>query len=159
MTLIYINSSATESPFAGLAFSYFFNETFEDGLLDTLGVTATTGVVVLGPGPQTGSVDADDGVSGGFGTGGHSWFSSGLTSVFTTFEFNAAQLGGLLPTPVGIVWTGVGISTSPGDGAGEVVFEAFDANGLSLGALSPVPAAGWLLRSGRGVLGLRRRSR
>lgn len=67
MTLIYINSSATERPFAGLAFSYFFNETFEDGLRDTLGVTATTGVVVLGPGPQTGSVDADDGVSGGFG--------------------------------------------------------------------------------------------
>jgi hypothetical protein len=94
-------------------------ETFEDGLLNTPGVSASTGTIV-NPGSITDSVDGDDGVIDGNGNGGHSWFGGGTV----TFTFSAATLGSL-PTHAGIVWT---------DGPNPT-FEAFDALGNSMGTL------------------------
>ena len=48
-----------------------------------------------------------------------------------SFSFDADMLGSL-PTRVGIVWT---------DGAGETYFEAFHADGDSLGTIGPVQIA------------------
>jgi hypothetical protein len=126
--------SASDSPFAGLSFAYFHLENFEDGALNTPGVTANAGNV-LSPGVQTDSVDADDGLINGSGSAGRSLFSGGQTQVFT-FTFNAAVLG-QLPTHVGVVWTDVGAST-PVQGFGEVTFEAFNAADVSLGVVGPV---------------------
>ena len=123
---------ASDSPFAGLSFSIFQLEDFEDGALNTLGVTTTTPGRILGPGDQTDSVDADDGVVDGSGAGGHSMYSDGFTSM--AFNFSAATLGSL-PTHVGVVWTDVGTTPST-TGVGTVEFEAFDAGGSSLGVLS-----------------------
>src|SRR5262245_49589581 len=85
------------SAFSGLGFSYFYLETFEDGLLNTPGVTGTGGAVA-GPGGITDSVDADDGVIDGLGRDGHSYFGSG--SVGVRFDFSSAALGSL-PTHAG----------------------------------------------------------
>ncbi|HEY3100799.1 MAG TPA: PEP-CTERM sorting domain-containing protein [Methylomirabilota bacterium] len=113
--------SFADSPFNGLSFSYFHRDDFEDGALNTPGVTPSAGAV-LGPSTSTDSVDADDGVIDGSGRGGHSWFfNEGSTGV--RFTFSAAVLG-TLPTHAGIVWT---------DGGNNIHFEAFDQNGLSLG--------------------------
>lgn len=107
------------SPFAGLSFSSFSLETFEDGLLNTPGVSISIGPGnVLGPGPGTDSVDADDGSINGSGDNGHSL--AGVQGI--TFAFS-----GLLPTHAGIVWT---------DGGGLITFEAFDNLGVSLGVIS-----------------------
>ncbi len=111
------------SPFAGLPITYFHLETFEDGLLNTPGVTADVGVVI-GPIGITDSVDSDDGAIDDFGGNGHSMFNApGDAGI--RYNFNAAQLG-QLPTHVGIVWT---------DGAtfNNVTLEAFGALGASLG--------------------------
>ena len=121
---------SADSPFAADAnagnFSYFNLETFEDGLFNTPGAAASAGgvtSVVFGPTIHD-SVDADDGTIDGSGLGGDSFFSgSGGTGI--TFTFDAGVLGAL-PTNVGIVWT---------DGGGTISFEAFDANGDSLGSL------------------------
>ncbi|MCP5154913.1 MAG: PEP-CTERM sorting domain-containing protein [Ectothiorhodospiraceae bacterium] len=130
-------AQSSDSPFAGLTFTeYFHLEDFEDGALSTPGVTSTSGGFVVGPSPQTDSVDGDDGTVDGSGAGGHSFFSGfpGGTSVFT-FEFDAIALGGL-PTHVGIVWTDVGFA-NPDNGLGEVTFQAFDGLGVSLGLVGP----------------------
>jgi hypothetical protein len=66
----------------------------------------------------------------GSGTGGNSWFGSGPTGV--TFTFNGGVLGGL-PTHAGVVWT---------DGTNDILFEAFDQNGVSLGTRSGSHADG-----------------
>ena len=96
---------ASDSPFAGGSFSYFHLEDFEDGAMNTPGLSANAGIV-LAPGINTDSVDGDDGVVDGFGQNGHSWFSNASTTSFT-FTFNAAILGSL-PTHAGLVWTDVG---------------------------------------------------
>ena len=123
---------ASDSPFRSSNFSYFFLENFEDGLLNTPGVTSPSGRVI-GPGPFTDSVDSDDGVIDGSGNGGHSYYSDNQISI--SFRFNSAILGSL-PTHVGLVWTDVAFST-PQYGRGNVFFEAFDANQVSLGVLGP----------------------
>src|SRR5262245_24436385 len=99
--------SAANSPFAGGNFTYFYLENFEDGSLNTPGVTASGTWSVFGPGQVTDSVDADDGVIDGSGTGGHSYLSN-FQNTSLTFTFNAGALGGHLPTDAGIVWTDVG---------------------------------------------------
>ena len=124
--------SQADSPFtsSGVQGSFFL-EDFEDGSLDTPGVTASAGTVVP-PGFESliDSVDGDDGSIDGSGLGGHSFFSSpGAAGI--TFSFDADVLGAL-PSYVGIVWT---------DGAGTTTFEAFDAAGNSLGAIGPVSIA------------------
>ncbi len=131
--------SAADSPFAGQSFSQFYLETFEDGKLDVPGVTILNNqpggapMGVLGPGPAEDSVDADDGVIDGLGQGGHSYGNTANQangSFGITIQFDAQALGGL-PTHAGLVWT-------DGSSTALTVFEAFDANGVSLGTIGPV---------------------
>ncbi len=99
-------------------------EDFEDRSLD-FGITASRGNVV-GPGGNTDSVDADDGLIDGLGTNGRSWFAGDEgTMASVTFTFAAP-----LPTAAGIVWT---------DGAQihEIFFEAFGPGMVSLGSVGP----------------------
>jgi hypothetical protein len=141
---------SADSPYAAVLaggnYSYFHLETFEDGLFNVPGVTKTSppfisdNSSVLGPTTITDSVDADiriandnvntpgDGLGtiNGLGTDGTS-LSSSLGSSGIGFTFNSVVLGAL-PTDVGIVWTDGGTSAT-------VEFEAFDANGGSLGII------------------------
>src|SRR5262245_41740068 len=97
--------SFADSPFNHTnRFSYFYLEDFEDGQLNTPGVTASSGWQVLAQGPLTDSVDGDDGDIDGSGTGGHSFFSN-LSSTTLTVTFHPENLGGHLPTHAGIVCT------------------------------------------------------
>ena len=126
-----------DSPFVGLSFSYFHLETFEDHLLNTPGVSKTIGSGVTSTVGFGGvinsirdSVDEDDGIINGSGTNpgiktGDSFFGAGLPGI--EFSFSAAELSAL-PTHAGMVWT---------DGAGTTSFEAFGADGSSLGVLGP----------------------
>ena len=123
----------SDSPFAHVSgFSYFYLETFENHLFDVPGVTATAtgrpgidyGVssVVFGPNIHD-SVDGDDGVIDGSGLLGDSFFAwAGQDGI--TFTFDGAALGGL-PTHAGIVWT---------DGTNNILFKAYDQNGVLLGS-------------------------
>jgi hypothetical protein len=124
--------SAADSPFDGLSFSYFFLETFEDGSLNTAGVTASNGVVNP-PNFYLDSVDGDDGVIDGNGSTGANSFYPVATGV--TFTFDAEELGSY-PTHAGLVWTDIGFN-SPTPYFGPVSFEAFDALGVSLGLIGP----------------------
>lgn len=125
--------SFADSPLAGVGFSSFALENFEDGL-NTAGVTASAGTL-LNFGTLRDSVDADDGLIDGSGLTGFSWYSNGATVLEFSFS-------GPLPTHAGIVWTDVGCQFSqpgcpplqPTAGNAEVQFEAFDQNGVSLGA-------------------------
>ena len=120
-----------DSPFATIASGNpnFFLENFEDGALNTPGVSASTGIVASGS-TSVDSVDADDGVIDGSGNAGHSWYSNGATSI--SFSFNAGVLG-QLPTHVGIVWTDIGFNVP--FGVGSFAVRAFDGNGSSLGGI------------------------
>jgi hypothetical protein len=91
-------------------------------------------------------VDADDGSIDGSGASGYSYYSADNPSL--TFTFNAAALGGLLPTHAGIVWTDVGFSDF-GLGFGHVLFEAFDENGVLLPGGLPMTPVGEGLFSGQ----------
>ncbi len=115
-------------------------EDFEDGSLNTPGVTASGGSV-LGPGfGLTDSVEnAPDGCNpSGLGGGAHTCagfsYYPGATTLVLTFS-------GTLPTHAGIVWTDVGFLLTDVPpiytGAGDVVFEAFDAGSFSLGLIGP----------------------
>ncbi|MGH9871912.1 MAG: PKD domain-containing protein, partial [Pyrinomonadaceae bacterium] len=120
--------SFADSPLGGRNASYFYLETFEDHLLNTPGVSASAGgvtSVVFGSNLHD-SVDADDGVIDGNGLLGDSYISAnGAAGI--RFTFSAAVLGSL-PTHAGLVWT---------DGAGQVSFEVFDHNGISMGLQGP----------------------
>jgi hypothetical protein len=114
---------AGDSPWASLLGSpTFFLENFEDGLMNTPGVSAGL-EEILAPSVVTDSVDGDDGVVDGFGRGGRSFYSSFSHQI--TFNFNASLLGSL-PTRAGIVWT---------DGQGPTEFRAFGENGQLLGTI------------------------
>ena len=125
-----------DSAFSGLDFSagYFYLEDFEDNALNTPGVTASAGntATLSGfSGTIIDSVDEDDGTVDGQCVNCNSWYSpSGPGGV--TFTFNETVLGAL-PTHVGVVWT---------DGANDVQFIAYDANGVSLGVFGPFSVAG-----------------
>lgn len=113
----------TNSPFHNANFDYFHLEDFEDGAFNTPGATPSVGWMVANPGGSTDSVDP----------GGRSYYSNGRTNL--TVTFNAAVLGGKLPTHAGIVWTDVGNVTSGLFGRGNVIFTARDASGVSLGTV------------------------
>lgn len=115
--------SSADSPFFGGSFNYFHLEDFQDGVLNTPGLSASAG------GPVTGNVDSVEAVPAAW-----SYYSFSATSI--TFTFNAAALGGILPTHAGVVWTDVGFS-SPTNAFGSVFFEAFDATNTSLGIIGP----------------------
>jgi len=120
--------SFADSPLSGRNPSYFYLENFEDHLLNTPGVTASAGgvtSVIFGSSVHD-SIDADDGVIDGSGLNGDSYFN-GNGAAGIRFNFNATALGAL-PTHAGLVWT---------DGAGQVYFEAFNRNGLSMGLQGP----------------------
>lgn len=123
-----------DSPFASIANGNpnFFLENFEDGALNTPGVSASSGAVIGGFG-LVDSVDGDDGNLDGNGNAGRSWYSNGASSL--SFSFNAGGLG-QLPTHVGIVWTDIGFN-GPGAafGIGSFAVRAFDGNGVSLGGV------------------------
>ena len=110
----------SDSPFnAEILAGTVLLENFEDDLLNTPGVTASTGSP-SGASALTDSVDADDGVIDGSGTTGRSFFaSSGPAGI--SFIFSSP-----LPTRAGIVWTDAG-------GGATVTFQAFDGNNVSLG--------------------------
>jgi hypothetical protein len=120
----------SDSPFSTTGFVDFHLEDFEDGSLNSAGVSASGGSV-LGPSSLTDSVDEDDGSVDGSGTAGHSWYSSGARKLRFTFDKSVL---GYLPTHAGIVWTDVGFTDSLFC-IGDVEFEAFDENGASLGML------------------------
>ncbi|MBE9155744.1 PTPA-CTERM sorting domain-containing protein [Nodosilinea sp. LEGE 06152] len=127
---------ASDSPFSGVNFSggYFHLEDFEDGRLDTPGVTLTPGSAnVLSPAPLTDSVDGDAGGLNGNGNDGHSLYSNGSNTLRFTFDTSVL---GKLPTHVGIVWTDVGFVTSGLDGFGDVVFRAFGASNQLLAQIT-----------------------
>ncbi|MEO8996681.1 MAG: PEP-CTERM sorting domain-containing protein [Nitrosospira sp.] len=123
--------SSADSPFAGTFFNYFHLEDFEDGLLNTPGVSASSGMVLSAAG-LTDSVDGDDGAIDGYGTDGHSWYS---TTSSVTFTFSASDLG-VLPTHAGLVWTDVGFASQQ-NGFDSIMFEAFDGANNSLGIIGP----------------------
>jgi hypothetical protein len=122
-----------DSPFFSLSgWDYFHLEDFEDGALNTPGVTANTSTV-LGPGTLTDSVDGDDGLLDGLGQRGHSLYSDGNRSI--EFTFDAVALGGL-PTHVGIVWTDVGFTDAPIPQPalfGDIIVEGFGPGAVPLG--------------------------
>jgi hypothetical protein len=126
----------SDSPFAGSSFNYFYLEDFEDGAMNTPGLSATFGDILL-PSTFTDSVDADDGSIDGSGREGTSWFASFGQSVPAdiTFSFDAGVLG-LFPTHVGLAWT-----DSAGNGGfpapAMVSLEVFGPSGNSLGVFGP----------------------
>jgi len=124
----------SDSPFKSLAFDYFYLDDFEGGLGTLPGVTLNSGWIVSNPASLTDSVDADDGSIDGAGTNGHSLYSGGgQPNLIITF--NAAALGGHLPTHVGIVATDIGSVLSGPPGVATVTLTATDTNGMPLGLL------------------------
>lgn len=126
--------SLADAPFQGPAFSYTYVEDFEDGALNTPGLSSLDGLVTS-PGPQVDSVDGDDLLIDGSGTAGRSYYSRNALSSFR-FNFDETALGSF-PTHAGVVWTDVGNVLSGTTGFGGVLFEAFDAGGSSLGVFGP----------------------
>lgn len=123
---------ASDNPLAG-PFVYSQLETFEDGLANTPGLSASGGFAASA-GVFTDSVDADDGLIDGSGAQGRSWYSGGLNTL--TFSFSAAALGAL-PTQVGVAFTDIGLRLDGGpQGFGTATIEVFDALNLSQGSLS-----------------------
>lgn len=116
--------SFADSAFKNVHFSgYFHLEDWEDSVVNTPGVTPSSTLLGNSFGAATiDSVDGDDGMVDGQCTkeGGtcNSGFSNGGIISFT---FDAAALGGQLPTHVGIVWT-------DGSPSCDAIFEAYDAN-------------------------------
>lgn len=93
-------------------------EDFEDSQIDP--GLIINGASVIGPSSLTDSVDADDGLLDGSGTNGHSLFAG----VPIRVEFAEPV------TEAALVWT-------DGGGSTQVTFEAFDAQGASLGSHGP----------------------
>jgi hypothetical protein len=118
-----------DSPFVGTSLAWFHVEDFEDGALNTPGVTLDNGFVT-GNTPTSDSVDDDDGFLDGLGRAGSSLTNvaggDGVNSFM--FAFQPSVLGAF-PTHVGIVFT---------DGApnSQFTFQPFDQNGVSLGSLN-----------------------
>jgi hypothetical protein len=117
-------TSADDSPFNS-TFSgvTWWLEDFEDGLLNSLGLSANAGSV-KGPSKGTDSVDGDDGEIDGFGSMGSS-YKLNASAPAATFKFDDAVLGAA-PTIVGFAWT-------DGHEDAVVTVKAWDTNGDFLG--------------------------
>lgn len=125
----------TNSTFDVAGFDYFYLETCEDGLINTPGIAINSGWIVNVPSLFADSVDADDGSINGSGTAGYAFLSGGAnTNLVVTF--NAAALGGHLPTHVGVVCTDIGGVFVGQFGVGDVTFTAYDATNGWLGSIT-----------------------
>jgi hypothetical protein len=112
--------STLDTP-AGFASGAMTIEDVEDGVLDAR-LSFPLVVEVALPSSLTDSVDADDGAIDGSGTSGR--------SIFRAIALIEVVFAPPLPVSAGLVWTDGGSST-------DVTFEAFGANGLSLGSFGP----------------------
>ena len=121
------------SPFAGGTYQYFHLEDFDDGALNTPGVSANAGTAYGAPGEVfRDSVDWDgDHIIDGNGNAGGNY--NAYPNLSLEFTFDPAVLGSW-PTVAGLVWTDVG-PTGKTPGYDTVTFEAFDAGGASLGSI------------------------
>jgi len=126
--------SFDDSPLKSLAFDYFYLEDFETGFGNLRGVTINEGWAISNPSALTDSVDADDDNIDGVGNAGHSLFSGGGQPNLI-ISFNAAALGGHLPTHVGIVVTDIGQTSSGPPGIGVVTLTGEATNAMPLGFL------------------------
>jgi hypothetical protein len=115
--------SVNDSPFIALGLTNFQLEDFEDATL-TPGWSVDRGEANPARALRD-SVDGDDGTFDNNGSNGNSLLD--LSSRGITVTFNPNQLGGKLPTHVGVVWT---------DGRDAITFEAFGPTGESLGTLT-----------------------
>ncbi len=126
--------SAGDSPFPCEGASNFYLETLEDDSFDLPGATHDAVFTYPNYGAITDSVDFDDGVLDGdchrvdAGRYCQSLFASGATGVTISFSADDGGFNGKLPSFAGLVWT---------DGDGTVSFEAFGADGGSLGTMGP----------------------
>lgn len=129
--------SAADSPFVQAGIQGLVIEDFEDGLLNTPGLSiranlsSVTGIV-FGPSTFTDSVDADDGLIDGFGRGGHVFSTTpniAAENLGLTMSFSEETLGSL-PTHAGFVWTDG--STRP------KIAEFYDRNDQLIGVIGPV---------------------
>ncbi len=139
------NCNGQDSPFKNVSLAYFHFKDFEDRVATSPGVTmASTCTINTFGCPYIStqvfsasgidSVDEDDGAIDGFGRTvngrGHSLYADRAV----TFTFDVGVLGSL-PTHVGVVWTDGGFFTL-------TRFEAWDADGRSLGLISATVADG-----------------
>ena len=121
-----------DSPFYGISFDYFYLEDFEDGALNTPGVSVNKGALVSSPSygySNVDSVDEDDGsIDGQCIIDCSAWWLSLRGWPGVEFTFDANVLGNL-PTHAGLVFTDSIV--------GDWYFEAFDADGVSIGVYGP----------------------
>ena len=127
---------ASDSPFSGVDFSYFHLEDFEDGLLNTPGVSDS------GQGRQSSTFRGDliDSVDGDDGNPSDNKCKKAVGNCDARFgdgslkfTFDPNVLGGL-PTHAGAVWT---------DGEGLVGFEAFGPDGKVVYEVKPFSQPGF----------------
>lgn len=96
----------SDSPLLDRPHDYFHVETMEDGLINTPGLTVSGSIGgIFGPPTSwVDSVDEEDSPGSTLDGSGTDGFSLVFGDVLR-MEFNAAALGGRLPTEFGIVWT------------------------------------------------------
>lgn len=110
---------------------YFYLEDFEDGVLDTPGVSVKEGVVLF-PDEDTDSVDIDDGLEDGFGDEGYSFWSGASGNQAIVFTFDKKQLGEL-PNYAGLVYTDAQYNSMR-----MVTFEAYGSDGIKIETIGPI---------------------
>lgn len=129
--------SFDDSPFKGLAYKWFHLENCEDGRVNTPGVRMIGGCVDpphYSNDNNNDSVDADDGKVDGFGRRARGYYAAGSRSI--TCKFDQDMLG-RFPSHAGIVWTDAVHVDRGKKGYGDVYFEAFDADEVSMGKVGP----------------------
>lgn len=118
-----------DSPFFGVVLPVYDHfEDWEDGLVNTPGVTPSSTAVGASFGALVDSVDGDDGTVDGKCEKAAGLCNSGFSGDGQiSFTFDAAQLGGQLPSHVGIAWT-------DGSTGCDAIFEAYDAADVLIGS-------------------------
>jgi hypothetical protein len=126
--------SAADSPFKSAGFSYFHREDFEDGALNTPGVSASPGAVSA-PSTSTDSVDGDDSANDNLGRDGRSYFTNSRRTASRSPLTPPRSAG----CPHMSAWSGRTWAPPPRrtSARATVTFEAFDASNASLGVSGP----------------------
>jgi hypothetical protein len=127
--------SRVDSPLYGVVLAtYDHFEDWEDGVVNTPGVTPSSTALGSAYGAALiDSVDGDDGAVDGKCEKDGGTCNSGFANGIMEFTFDATVLGAL-PTHVGVAWT-------DGSTGADAVFEAFDANDVSLGTKTAAAVA------------------